>query len=277
MSGPANEMTTAEAIRGLLHRLNGSDPGAAWAEFIDCYSPLILTMARQFEYEQDRQAECYLYVCEKLCTDGFRRVLKFNTRGEASFKTWLGTVVFNLCVDWHRREFGRAVLVPAISALPKFDQSVYRLRFEQGLGLQDCLQSLQDDFPDLTAQHLSDSLARIHTALTPRQRWKLSVSARRRQQGLGDRLDPSDLPDTVAEPEDQACEDEAKNILEQALDRLSRDQRLALELRYIQGMTLLQVAEVLGLGDPFRARRLIQAALDELARHVPESTIMHSR
>lgn len=271
MSGHPGDIQTKKEITGLIHRLNGSDPGPAWAEFIDCFSSLILKTAQQFEYEQDRLGECYLYVCEKLCEGGFRRILKFNTGGDASFRTWLGTVVFNLCVDWHRREFGRVTLLPLISALSEFDQSVYRLRYERGLDLQDCLHGLQDDFPDLTAQQLSDSLARIHAALTPRQRWKLSVSVRRRQRDWGENCDPSILPGATAEPESQACDEEARHIVRKALQQLPRDQQLAIELRYIQGMTLTQVAEVLDLGDPFRAKRLIQSALEQLARLVPES------
>lgn len=263
------DILTPEEIKALLHRLNGSDPGAAWAEFIDDHSPLILKVVYQFEYEQDRNEECFLYVCEKLCDDGFRRLLQFNTRGKASFRTWLGSVVFNLCVDWHRHEFGRATLLPAISALPEFDQSVYRICYQQGMNRQSSLHCLQEDFPDLNAKQLSDSIARIHRVLTPRQRWKLAAMKVRRQRGQGVQPDPNDLPDTANNPETQACDDEAIRLLRAALEQLPRDQRLAVDLRYIQGMTLRQVAELLGLGDPYRARRLIQAALDQLAKEIP--------
>ena len=50
------------------------------------------------------------------------------------------------------------------------------------------------------------------------------------------------------------------------LDRLPAQQRLLLLLRYEQGLTLRKIAELLNLGDPFRARREIEAALDALAR-----------
>ena len=101
-------------IRDLLYRLNSVDSGAAWAEFIDHFAPLIMKAASQFEYEQSRSNDCFLYVCEKISDGGFRRLSRFNTRGRAGFRTWLGTVVFNLCVDWHRKEFGRVQMLPAI-------------------------------------------------------------------------------------------------------------------------------------------------------------------
>ena len=132
-----------KATADLLRRLRSADAGAAWAEFLDLYAPLIINIAGQFEYEQDRISECFLYACAQLNDNGFRRLLKFNTAGEAAFRTWLGSVVFNLCVDWHRREYGRASLLPAISALPAFDQSVYRMVIEQGMDKETCFQSLR--------------------------------------------------------------------------------------------------------------------------------------
>lgn len=273
MNRQSGRHQTAKSIGVLLQGLNGSDPGAAWAEFIDHFSPLILKMAQQFDYEQNRSGDCFLYVCEKLSENDFRRLLKFNTGGKATFRTWLSSVVFNLCVDWHRHEFGRATLLPAISALPEFDQSVYRLYFEQGMDMQAALYQLQEDFPDLNSGQLSESVARIHRVLTPRQRWKLGVKKFRQQRSRGQTTDPEALPSGLDDPERRACDEQAGKLLREALGRLSRDQALAVNLRYIQGMTLQQVADVLGLGDPFRARRMIQAALDQLSVDLPGSVL----
>jgi DNA-directed RNA polymerase specialized sigma subunit len=49
-----------------------------------------------------------------------------------------------------------------------------------------------------------------------------------------------------------------------ALERLSSSERLLLALRFEQGLTLAEVARIGGLGDPFRARRAIDAALTSL-------------
>ena len=133
------------ATADLLRRLSSADAGPAWVEFLEHYASLIMSVASQFEYEQDRINECFLYACEQLNDDGFRRLLKFNTAGKAQFHTWLGAVVFNLCVDWHRREYGRATLLPAIAALPAFDQSVYRMVIEQGMDKEASYQALRAD------------------------------------------------------------------------------------------------------------------------------------
>ena len=53
--------------------------------------------------------------------------------------------MLNLCVDWHRKEFGWVVLLPAIAALSTFDQVVYRLYFEEALHCETCKRTFQDD------------------------------------------------------------------------------------------------------------------------------------
>jgi len=261
--GHANNGRAPE-IDGILHRLNSSEAGAAWAEFIDQYSPLIMNTVRQFEFEQERANDCFLHICERLCANRFRRLLKFDTGGRAQFHTWLGAVVFNLCVDWHRKEFGRVVLLPAIAALPAFDQAVYRLYFEEALDREACRRTLQEEFPDLTRDQLADSIARVHRALTPRQRWRISARKHSHLRKAAQEVDVDRLPGGVGEPEADVSRDEQYRQLRHALSQLPSEKRLLLQLRYEQGLTLKKVAELLNLGDPFRARREIQSALDAL-------------
>lgn len=132
-------------ISDLLQRLNSPEAGAAWVDLVNRFAHLIMKTASQFEYRQDRSSACFLYVCEKLCDQQFRRLQKYNTAGAAKFHNWLSTVVFNLCVDWHRKEFGRAIVLPA------FDQMVYRYSYEMGMGQDACYQAIKPDFPELTA------------------------------------------------------------------------------------------------------------------------------
>jgi len=252
-------------ISGLLHRLNSTGSGAAWAEFIDRYTPLIMNMVCQFDYEQERGSECFLYICEKLCEHRFRRLQKFNVLGKASFQTWLVAMVFNLCVDWHRSEFGRVQMLPAISALPAFDRKVYQLSFEQAIPIETCFQTLKADFPDLTREQLSSAIGRVYNVLTPRQRWQINVRIRQRNPG---KIDPNLLPSLDTGPEDDARSRQESNDLQQAMSSLSQDQRLLLQLRFRQGLTLKKIAEIMQLGDPFRVRRDLQNALDLLSDYL---------
>lgn len=254
------------ADAGLLQRLSSSDPGPAWAEFLDRYSQLIMHTANQFEYRRDQATECYLYVCDQLHRDGFRRLQKFNTSGTSKFRTWLGTVVFNLCVDWHRLEFGRVTLLPAVSALPAFDRAVYRMIIEHGEDKETCFQTLLVDFPDLTRELVERSVLRSYALLTPHQRWQVSVRNRRMLLARGHSLEHriERLPDPGNGPEEQAQKQQELDNLQQALARLPAPQRLLLRLRFQEGVSLGKIAEMAKLGDTNRAWRHLQAALKAL-------------
>lgn len=253
-------------IGDLLHRLNSADAGFAWAEFIDRYAQLIMNTAAQVEFEEDRINECFLFVCEKLNDDGFRRLLKFNTRGAAKFSTWLGSVVFNLCVDWHRREYGRVRLLPAIAALPAFDQCVYHLVVEQGMNKEACYQKLKPDYPDLERVSVANALSRIYMLLTPHQRWQISVRNRRRKPtGVNWPKDQVDrFPDPGLGPDKQLQRQQELETLRKALANLPANQRLLLQLRFQEGLSLKKIAELQQLGDTNRVWQHIQGATKAL-------------
>jgi len=275
----SNSINSEISIAELLHRLSSVDAGPAWVEFLDRHAQLIMNTANQFEYQQDRVDECFIFVCEKLNDDGFRRLLNFNTTGTAKFRTWLGTVVFNLCVDWHRKEFGRVSLLPAISALPAFDQSVYRLVIEQGMNKEASFQTLRADFPDLSRELVATALSRIHSLLTPRQRWQISVRNRGRKQsrtvpvrGRLERLpDPGFGPDTAAQKQQELKD------LQGAVSQLPADQRLLLQLRFQEGLSLKKIAKLRNLGDTNRAWRHIQAAMKVLFEHIQSTDFSEKR
>ena len=254
----------------LLRRLKSADAGMAWVEFLDVYAPLIMHVATQFEYRQERINECFLYACEQLNDNGFRRLLKFNAAGKAQFNTWLSTVVFNLCADWHRREYGRVTLLPAIAALPAFDQSVYRMVIEQGMDKEASFQALRADFPDLTRELVTNAVARVHSLLTPRQRWQITVRNRGRRQAR--RVSAEDLfeklPDTASGPEADAEKQQELEALQDGISRLPADQRLLLRLRFQEGLRLKKIAQLKVHGDVNVAWRQIQSAIDALFQQV---------
>lgn len=267
---PTEQRTSKESAAKLLHRLASPDAGIAWLEFLERYSPLIMHVASQFEYEQDRINECFLYACEQLNDNGFRRLLKFDTAGKAQFRVWLGAVVFNLCVDWHRREYGRATVLPAIAALPAFDQAVYRMVVEQGMDKEASFQTLRADFPDLTRELVANAVARVYSLLTPRQRWQINVRMRGRKSVRGGpqhgRIES--LPDPLGGPEEEAQKQEDLELLHEAMSRLPTNQRLLLRLRFQEGLTLRKIAQLKYHGDTNATWRQIQAAMNTLSGHL---------
>jgi len=271
----ASRKSAADLLRGL----SSADAGVAWIEFLERYSALIMNAVGQFVYEQDRINECFLYVCEQLSDDGFRKLLKFDASGRAKFRTWLGAVVFNLCVDWHRKEFGRVTLLPAISALPAFDQSVFRLVIEQGMDKESTFQMLRADFPDLTRELLASAVGRVFSLMTPRQRWQASVRNRGRKQAPGhtDQDLISSLPDPGLDPEAEAQAQQELDALQGALSHLPASQRLLLYWRFEEGLSLARIAQLSRLGDTNRVWRDIQAAINLLFQHIHNKNSANKR
>ena len=257
-------------IRDLLAQLSTRQAGAAWTEFLRRHSSLILQVARRFESEEERVSDCFLYACAQLSDNDFRRLRSFRPDGPAQFRTWLVSVVTNLCIDWRRRLSGRLRPVAAIAGLAELDQLVYRLIYVRGMTRGQCLQSLGSRYPDLTDAKLGEINAKLFALLTPRQRWQLS-SRTRGSISLDELAQPeSDEPGFQPEepgpgPDLLAAFEQERELVEAALAQLPPRQRLLLRLRYQQDLTLEEVARLARIPDPYRAHREIQAAIEALA------------
>lgn len=80
---------------------------AAWSEFLDEYSRLILHGARSLGGSHDAVMDRYAYVLECLRRDDFRKFREYVPNGRGKFSTWLLVVVRRLCLDETRRRYGR--------------------------------------------------------------------------------------------------------------------------------------------------------------------------
>lgn len=265
--GPA---MSDDAVGDLLARLASPDPSAAWTEFLQQHSSVILQIIRRHERDPQRSSECFVHVCEALSDDGFRRLRSFRPDGQASFRTWLMAVTSNLCVDWWRRRRGRYRPIRAVARLPEREQLVYRCLYVRGMSRIECLHTLLPQFPDLTEREIAGINARLFALLTPQQRWQRGTVmattgpqddefAQAFEDAALQLAEPGPGPDELVQSA-QEC-----GRLDTALAALPPHQRLLLRLRYEQDLTLAEVARLAGLHDPFRANRQIQAALAALA------------
>ncbi len=94
-------------LRSLLEAADGSEQERAWTEFLDCYSRLILYVARRSVRDHDAVMDRYAFVIERLREQRCRRLRAFAADGRGKFTTWLVVVVRRLCLDWDRHTYGR--------------------------------------------------------------------------------------------------------------------------------------------------------------------------
>lgn len=95
----------------LARLFNASDPAsldAAWADFVNTHSRLLLHTARSLDHDHDAAMDGYTYVLEALRADDYRRLRAYAGDGRGKFSTWLVVVARRLCLDFHRGRYGRA-------------------------------------------------------------------------------------------------------------------------------------------------------------------------
>ncbi len=270
-----------QQVTRILKQLGLREAQGAWPEFLEAYSPVILQVVHLSEREPDRTADCFLFVCEKLSQRQFRRLRHFKPDGPARFETWLRVVVRNLCLDWHRKEFGRERVFDSIARLTAFDQDVYSEVYEQGLSQEEAVFSLGAKYPRPTPDEVSKSVERIQQALSPRQLWLLSTRRPRIESLVTESADTQErleqqVLDPRPDPEALSAMKEQEVRLERALERLSKSERLLIRLRFEQGLTLREVAGLLDLKDAQTADRRIREVLERMRKELSGKTDLAS-
>lgn len=265
---------TADVV---LEELRSSPSREVWAEFLREYSPLIFRTCQFSTSDSDQAADCFLFACEQLSRNRFRRLLRFRPEGAASFPTWLRVVVRNLCLDWRRKQFGRSRLLRSIARLPQLETEVYRCRYQQGLSLDETFLALCPSFPELSMRRLMETEAHVQESLSPRQLWLLSTRKTRAagtsalsNVSLGEKAEThgTDPADPRPSQESVFAKQEQEQQLRLAVAKLSDQERLLIRLRFEQGLSLEQIASLTGLGGAQRVHRRITDVLAILREKV---------
>lgn len=263
-----------KSFDSLLEQISSRDPEEAWRLFLDEYSTTILQVVRHVERDSDFVPDCFQFVCERLSANSFLRLRKFRPQGPAVFSTWLRAVVRNLCLDWHRKQFGRHRFFKSISRLSVFDQEVFRHLYERRLSFDETFQSLQSAFPNVTQTQLAESSARIGRELSTKQQRLLdarfSQQATQTSAAFDETAAHTNVPDPAPDPEARAVLQERATALRRALGRLPPRERLLIRLRFEQELTLEQAAKLLDLGNAQRVERQIKAVLEKLRGELEE-------
>jgi RNA polymerase sigma factor (sigma-70 family) len=143
---------------------------AAWHDFTQTYSKLLLHTAHSLGGGYDAAMDRYSYVLEQLQRDDFRRLRGYAADGRSKFSTWLVVVARRLCLDYTRQRYGRVRGGTAADDLHE-----RRRRLANLVGEQIDLTRLQDAAaPDpervLSAREIHDVLASALERLEPRDR-----------------------------------------------------------------------------------------------------------
>jgi RNA polymerase sigma factor (sigma-70 family) len=155
-----------DVLQSLLSAPPGEARETAWAAFLEEHSSLVLHVARSMGGDHDIVMDRYAFVLEALRLDDFHRLRGYLADGVGRFTTWLIVVVRRLCLDFHRRRYGRSQSDSRASQ----DQRAGRRQLEdlvgQELGLA-LLESPANQVPDeaLSGAELRRGLERALASL----------------------------------------------------------------------------------------------------------------
>ncbi|HZI93540.1 MAG TPA: sigma-70 family RNA polymerase sigma factor [Patescibacteria group bacterium] len=225
----------------------------AWEDFLDAYADEIFRVVRLFADSYDDRMDLFLFVCDRLRDDGMRRVRSFRHRPEAPcrFTTYLGVVCKNLAVDYLRARDGRFRHFRNVEQRDEADRLIFEYHLRDGRSLEESRGLLRDRHGiRLGSEEVSQRAARLETSLSASQRWRLlsRLFSRRRPMSIdsvtdtasGAGMEPGGgipLPGEWGDPEGSLRSIEAQKTLHAALESLPPRQRLALVLRYRDGLT----------------------------------------
>lgn len=266
---PSAEGSTDEELLSLFR----SHPDRAWDLFIDRYADVILSCLDDLGFDHDQAMDRFVYVCEKLTEADYRRMRTIRFAGrEGSLAPWVRTVVKNLSISWAWSVDGRKRLFRSIAELPEREQRVFELYFWHGLPPSEVHQRLRHERQDdVSYVEVLDALDSVFAHLSATQRWRLlsRLAAARAALSIDDPhpetglvLDPEDAE---ADPERDLMERERRRLVASALEGLAPRDRLILQLRYEDALSLAEVAEIVSLSLS-TVKSSIRASLDQLRR-----------
>lgn len=245
---PGSSGPDEEEIR--LARRFAEEPEAAYEALLATYSPVLLRMAARFFRDPDEVMEVYTSVCERLKANGYAALQRF--RVGSAIKPWLSVIVANAARDRMRRTRVMGLPESLAGKLSPFEQQVYREHYRFGATHEEIAESLSYRFGQpFTALDVAAALARINGLLGDVRRWRLIDRIAVYSNPLSiDRL----LDETGLEPIDVEAEgagvsmerQETLRHLADALETLEPEDQVLLQLRFEQGLSAPQIADLLG-------------------------------
>ena len=225
----------------------------AWELFCEKYADFIYTFLRRTGFDYDDAMERFVFVCEKLREKDFRRLKTITYAEEGSIKPWLKQVIKRLCVSWAWSEDGRKRLLGFVTEMSSREQRIFQLYFWKGQTPFEIFESLRlEHDKEIEPGDVFDGLENIFERLSQKKLWRLLSNLSRMRKTLS--LDHEDEETGLSiEPIDRTAENaeeslqkkETAAILNKAMEGLTVREKLVVQFRYEEGMTLSDIAKML--------------------------------
>lgn len=244
--------------------LETGDAERAWDLFIERYRRLIFGVIRRYTGEPDDVMDVFARVCEAFRENDFSRLRHCALRADPNrpLSTLLFAIVHNITIDWFRHRDGRRHLSTVAAELPPLQQRIFEYVFIDGRSHVEAYELVRSrDALDLAFGEFLNELSATYRA----------ARASRRGNVLGElALDPPPLPDA---PPDPAIAAEQRALLARALDDLSPNDRLAVQLYVVDEMPADQIAKILGYATTKTVYNRVYRALGAIRSQLAQAGI----
>ncbi|HEV8335884.1 MAG TPA: sigma-70 family RNA polymerase sigma factor [Candidatus Polarisedimenticolia bacterium] len=272
-----------QAEREILSRVARREPGS-WEEFLEAFAGVLFRVACLFADGYDDRMDLFLLICSRLKEDDLKRIRVFRERPGAPcrFSTYLAVVAKNIGVDFVRAREGRYRPFGKVAAMDETDRLLFEYILREGRQVEEARGLLKGRHGiTLGSAEAEERSARITATLSPNQRWKLLARLASRQGSLsidpvresaGDPDHPLPLRSRNGDPESALRGEEAWRILGEAMEEMEPRLRLALALKFRDGMSHAEIAEFFAVS-PEEAEALVRDALGSLRDRLAGSGI----
>ena len=261
-----------------LEKLDQGDREAAWDQLIGRYHRLILASVRHYAEGYDEVMDLFAHVCESLRANDLARLRNYAAipQGRVRFSTWLVAVVRNLVIDWFRHRHGRKQLDKVVTELPVVQREAFRSVFVEGRSLAEAYETIRmSGVCSVTYHEFLQALVAAQRAVSEKRPSRLPTEL---APGAARALVRFELQEAggVDPPDAGLMETDTRHWLQQGLEAVPLEDRLALQLYVIDGLSAGEVAGLLGWKDAKTAYNHIYRSLSTIRRFLRERGIQQT-
>lgn len=239
----------------------------AWDLFVGRYRRLIFAAIRHYARDYDDVMDVFARVCETLRDDELRKLRIYVQQPDhrARFSTWLVTVVRHVTIDWFRHRDGRRRLSSVAEGLAPLRRRIFEHVFLDQRSHVEAYELIRSgEAPALSFGDFLAELRATYRAVTDGRRGCVLRE-------LGGRAPLVPEVEADAEPPGAGDAPERRELLEGALESLSPEDRVAVELYVLDEVPAEAVAKVLALPNAkavynrvYRALATVRGCLEQV-------------
>ena len=239
-------------------KLQSGDTDAAWNLFIERYRNLIFAVIRRTLKDEDDIADVFSDVCADLSDHSLSLIAKQPESGKARFSTWLVTVVHHRAIDWVRhREGRRRIVVP--NGLTPLQHEIFHRVVAEHRSHAEAYELIRQRTP--SSLSFGDFLKEVTAT------YKVLDT---NHKGVGRYFPGPPIEIVKAEPDPHSALllTESSEQLSRAMQALSPDERLAVQLFIVDELSAASVATIVGWPNAKAVYNRVSRALERLRREL---------